>query len=157
MKKLLDQIKNAINPRVKKFHKNGVEYPDPTPVEVPLKLLQRHQDSQAYIRAYVQSEIALARMGAEHESVEDAMNFGPEEDFGDMPKTAAELEAEELAQMAQDSYDLRRVRAMVDRDRRWKRSRQKGGSAAAEPGAAAPKKDEAITSSTPIENPNTLP
>lgn len=118
------------------FDADGREYVDPTVIEVPLKLLQRHQDAQAYIRAYVHSEIELARINGEHESLEEAMDFDVEGDREDR-LAAAELEAEELSQHAQDRYDLRRIRQMVDRDRKFK-AMKKGAAAAVAAGAIPP-------------------
>lgn len=136
MGKLSDSVKKFFTGREgdKKFHANGLEYPDPTAIEVPLKLMQRHQDAQAYIRAYVDSQIALAQQNAEHETIEDAFDYDVPDDPDHDHPTAAELEAEELAQMANDRYDLRRVRAMLDRDRKLK-AMKKGAAAAAAAGA----------------------
>jgi len=134
MQKLLDKVRRVLRPNDAKHHKDGFEMPDPTAIEVPLKLLNRHADAQAYIRAYVQSEVKLAQLNAEHETAEDAFDLDVDDPNDTDIRTAAEMEADDLAQMAQDSYDLRRVKAMVDRDRRFKEMRR---------GAPAPKGSEA--------------
>lgn len=126
MGKILDKVKRLVSrPGDAKYHADGLEYVDPKVIEVPLKLLQRHQNTSDYIRAYVQSELKLAQLKAEHESLEDALDFDIEGDgdFADR-MSAAELEAEELARMAQDDYTLRRHKAIIDKDRQLKSYRK---------------------------------
>lgn len=103
-----------------KRHEDGIEFPDPKVIEVPVKLLQRHQDIQQYIRAYVQSEVKLAELQGEHETLEDALDMEIDDPHFAAEVTAAQLEAEELDQMANDSFELRRIKKMVDLDREMK-------------------------------------
>lgn len=99
-----------------KRHEAGLEFPDQKVREVPVKLLNRHKDIQDYIHAYVQSEVRLAQLGAEHESIEDALDMDIDDPAFVDEKAAAELEAEGLSKLAEENYTLRRVRDMVDDD-----------------------------------------
>nr|QJB19982.1 MAG: hypothetical protein [Microvirus sp.] len=144
MGKLLDKLKKLVaRPDDAKYHLDGLEYPDPREVEVPLKLIRKHQDMRAYIQQYVQSEVVLAKLRGEHETLEEAMDFADPEDREEF--TAAQMEAEELEQMARDDYQLRRAKKMVDMDRQWKSRRPKA--------AAAPLNGEGSTPPAPSPQP----
>lgn len=149
MKKLITAIRQLVSrPDDTKYHLDGLEYPDPREIEVPLKLLKKHSDMRSYIQQYVQSEVTLARLQGEHETLEEAMDFGDEEDKEHI--TAAQMEAEELSQMARDDYQLRRAKKMVDMDRAWKGRRPKDAAAVETPlkdGAMPPK---TVEKSTPL-------
>lgn len=110
----------VLRPDDAKRHEAGLEFPDQKVREVPVKLLNRHKDIQDYIHAYVQSEVRLAQLGAEHESIEDALDMDIEDPAFAEEKAAAELEAEGLAKLAEENFTLRRVRDMVDDDRKMK-------------------------------------
>lgn len=141
MKKIIAAIKQLVSrPDDTKYHLDGLEYPDPREIEVPLKLLKKHQDMRAYIQQYVQSEITLALLKGEHETLEEAMDFGDEEDKEQI--TAAQMEAEELSQLARDDYTLRRAKKLVDMDRQWKGRRPKDAAAGPPIDEKAPLKQE---------------
>lgn len=99
-----------------KRHEDGLEHPDKTVREVPVKLLNRHRDIQDYIRAYVQSEVKLAELKGEHETIEDALDMDIDDPAFAADVTAAQLEAEELQSLADQNFTIRRVRELVDRD-----------------------------------------
>lgn len=103
-----------------KRHEDGLEYPDKKVREVPVKLLNRHKDIQDYIHSYVQSEVRLAQLKGEHETLEEAMDMEIDDPAFQADATAAELEAEELSQLAEQNFTLRRVRDMVDDDLKMK-------------------------------------
>lgn len=131
MGKILTFLTELVSrPNDAKRHQDGIEYPDQTVREVPVKLLNKHQDMQAYIRAYVQSEVRLAELKGEHETIEDALDFEVDDPAFQADVTAAQLEAEELAELAQQDFSLRRIRKLVDTDNEMKAAHAAAAAAA---------------------------
>lgn len=118
----------------------GFEYLDDTPVEVPVKL--RRRDSFTEMVQHVAQE--LSRRAAEQggETLEESLDFGPDEDQ-DLP-TPAELRylaEEELLQDALEAGKVRRQRmeaARLERKLRGRREDEERAGQSGRSGKAGP-------------------
>lgn len=137
--KVVSLMRSFGRPGDAKYEKDGLEYPDTKPIEVPLRLLQKHQDAQEFIKAYVNSQVAEALKGTERETLEEAMDFDVDGGEPEDMRTARELEAEHLAHMANDSFELRRYKELIDRDRAIKKRKYRKPAAAADGAATTTK------------------
>lgn len=108
MKKVLNAVVKAGRAFRQAYNEKGQEIPDPTPIEVPLKM-QRPPDIHELIARAVRGERVRQRLEQEgFESWEEANDFGEDDEEGPVSKY-------ELTEMQDEFYDSDRRKLAASR------------------------------------------
>lgn len=87
------------------YNQAGQEMPDQTPIELPAGY-RKPESLQDQIKRLIRVHMSIAADASGRETFEEANDFGPEEEFDDMPLTQyelADLAPEPIARDADDS------------------------------------------------------
>lgn len=88
-----------------KFDAQGRFIPDPTPIEVPLRLVQRQQSINDQIKAALRSQAIQQQQDARgEETIDDMLNFGEDEDDDGLPVSPHEI-ADMHALQLKDTFE----------------------------------------------------
>lgn len=115
MKHLWERIKQKCGVESATHTADGLEKPDPRPVEMPLgfaKPPSMHEMIQRHLRSHAIMQRQLARG---EETLEDSMDYGSDDDGEDIPPTVHEMRVmaeETLAEGAREEKRQQRVSAL---------------------------------------------
>lgn len=138
MKKVLHAAVKAGRAFIQAYNEKGQEIPDPTPIEVPLKM-QRPPDIHEMIAAAVRGERFRQRLESEgRETWEEANDFGENDEDGPVSRY-------ELTEMQEEFYDSDRRNYAANRRSNGRRKDEAGTGHARRSGKADSSDGKSVT------------